>query len=168
MTLLADKLKAAGADTFEARFVVFTVEALRLHPDSVSKAWMHIGAVFGHEYLRLILSDMKAGDLPKRKAAEPILIQRTPPAKLSPEKKAKIDKAVQKAVEILTFGYKVADGRDWADVGAHELDSLDRDGSMAREIKRELPVLTGNMRFANLREVLTVDQFKAAKERAIK
>ena len=69
-------------------------------------------------------------------------------------------------IAVILFGYRVADGRDLADVGAHEVDRMASDGALMQEIQKELPQLTGNMRFANLRDLLSVEQVAAARKRA--
>lgn len=52
---------------------------------------------------------------------------------------------------------KTSDGRAWGSVGWHELDGMDRDGSIARLIKSK--VATPMDRFATLNQVLSDKQF---------
>jgi hypothetical protein len=54
---------------------------------------------------------------------------------------------------------KTNDGRTWGDVKAHELESMARDGKVARRFLRNLPVLAGNARFKPLREIFTENEF---------
>jgi hypothetical protein len=62
---------------------------------------------------------------------------------------------------------KTNDGRAWGDVGAHELDHMDRDGALARAIKNRLGVLHGKQRFKPLRELMTPATFEDAKRTAL-
>lgn len=57
----------------------------------------------------------------------------------------------------LLFLTKTSDGRAWGDVGWHELDGMDRDGAIARIIKRKFG-LPAN-RFVTLAEHMTDTQF---------
>ena len=56
--------------------------------------------------------------------------------------------------------HKTADGRLWGNVGFHELDGMDRDGVLAREIKRRVHRPT--KQFSTLREIMTNKQFEEA------
>lgn len=176
MTLLAEKLQQAGVDTFEARFAVLATEALRKHPHSALDAWRYMGEHFGWDYLRERMKDMQGSAKPEKSpptplstkiptvvASSPKLYQPRP--KPSPERIQAREQIKAKIIEIM-FGCKTGDGRDWAEVGAHEIDRFDRDGALAREIRKELPILTGNMRFANLRELISGRQFEDARKRA--
>lgn len=74
---------------------------------------------------------------------------------------AKIKNAV--AITVLDRA-KTSDGRPWGDVGAHELDGMDRDGKLARAIKSRLGVLTNADRFKTMRELMTPKQFEECRE----
>lgn len=172
MTLLADRLEQAGYKTFEAQFAKLAFDAIRKYPESVVDAWREVGTQFGYEYLRKRMKDMQPAGPAKEPKSPPTPFSTHVPSMASrpyrPQQKvdrAKLQTAKAKAVEIM-FGYKMADGRDLAEVGAHEIDKFAKDGRLMAEVKKELPQLSGNMRFANLGEILTVEQVNAARKRA--
>jgi hypothetical protein len=68
--------------------------------------------------------------------------------------------AAQIAVTIFDRA-KTADGRPWGNVGAHELDGMDRDGALARAVKARLGQLSNRQRFQTLRELMAPDAFEA-------
>lgn len=170
MGVFADKLKEVGYNSFEARFAALAFDAIRKCPYSIVDAWRHLGETFGFEYMRARADDIK-GSLPKG--------DRSPPTPLSLEKSITVRKPRQRITSnspivqsakakiiSIAFGYKMSDGRDIAEIGAHELDRFAKDGALCAELKKELPVLTNNMRFANLGELITKKQFDAARARA--
>lgn len=58
-----------------------------------------------------------------------------------------------------------SDGMPWGEVGFHELDGMQRDGSIAQAIKRLFGsryAQGDNLRFKRLKELLTPDEFKQA------
>lgn len=57
---------------------------------------------------------------------------------------------------------KTSTGQPWGDVGAHELDGMDRDGTIARAVKGKLGPLTNEQRFKTLRELMTPALFDKA------
>jgi hypothetical protein len=61
---------------------------------------------------------------------------------------------------------KTHDGRPWGDVGAHELDSLSRDGALAKAIQNKIGPLSNSQRFKTIRELLSAEQFDAARKSA--
>lgn len=69
--------------------------------------------------------------------------------------------AITSSQESIKKGYlilmKTSDGRAWGSVGWHELDGMDRDGSVARLIKSK--VAAPMDRFATLDQVLSDKQF---------
>lgn len=177
MTLLSDRLQEAGADTATARLAVLATESLRENGGSLAQAASALWKKLTGEawvardawiipYLRERQRDMKGAATPEPENTREPATPPRPQAKPNPKQKAKIDKIIKKAVDIVTFGYKVSDGRDVATVGIHERHKFQRDGALFDELEKELPVLTGNMRFANFGEILTAKQFKAARERA--
>lgn len=163
MNAMSEKLEEAGVDTIGARLTAACVEAIRRHPDSAVDAWRFAGASFGHEFIRGIMSDMQRG--------VPQIEQRSPPAhalgvpapkpyqpRVIPPERLEKRRALQQVVRI-QFGYKTADNTDWADVGAHELDGMDRDGAMARAVKARIGVLTNEDRFRTVGDLMTAKQF---------
>lgn len=166
MSEMAEKLKDAGVDTVGARLTTACTDAIRKHPDSVVDAWRYVGAVFGHEFVRGLMSDMQA----KVQAAEPIARGTAEPSKLHiptpkpyqprviPPERLEKRRALQQIVRI-HFGYKTSDGTDWAQIGAHELDGMDRDGAMARAVKARIGVLTNEDRFRTVGDLMTAKQF---------
>jgi len=172
MGVFADKLKQAGYDTFEQQFAALAIKALQKHPESVIDAWRFMGEQFGWKYLRERMKDMR-GSNPVPSPPTPLSRDMfrpggkpyTPRVKPTLENTPGAKEIKKKIVEIM-FNYKLPDGRDAADWGAHELDRYDQTGRLAGEIKKELPQLTGNMRFANLRDLISAKQFDAARERA--
>lgn len=58
--------------------------------------------------------------------------------------------------------HKASDGRAWGDIGAHELDGMDRDGAVARAVKGKLGPLSNEQRFKTLRELMTPALFDKA------
>lgn len=61
---------------------------------------------------------------------------------------------------------KTSDGRAWGDVGAHELDGMDRDGALARAIKVHIGVLSNAQRFLTIRELVKPEVFEAIRSAA--
>lgn len=55
---------------------------------------------------------------------------------------------------------KTSDGRAWGDVGAHELDGMERDGKLAKLIQSRIGVLTNADRFRKVRELITPKRFE--------
>lgn len=128
MTALAEKLKEAGADTIGARLTTACVDALRLHPNNQTAAWAHVGAIFGHEFLRVIAADM---NIPHQQRADSTsAVQPYRPRAISPERslrRAEIGRAIKSK-------YLNSGGIPWSDVSWHELHGLARDGSEARAL----------------------------------
>lgn len=136
MNAFAEKLKAAGVDTIGARLTTACAEALRRHPESVVDAWRHVGAVFGHEFVRSLMKDMQTAP-----GAKP----RSPPTPLSKGNHAMAAPAPYKSrvipnerlekrrelQHIVRSKYKNSGDVPWSDVGWHELAGLRRDGQEA-------------------------------------
>jgi hypothetical protein len=59
---------------------------------------------------------------------------------------------------------KTSDGRAWGDVGAHELDGMERDGTFARAIKKHIGVLSNEQRFKPIRELLSPQVFERIRD----
>lgn len=55
---------------------------------------------------------------------------------------------------------RTSDGRAWGDVGAHELDSMARDGTMANAIRVRIGVLSNSQRFMKVRELISPETFE--------
>lgn len=56
---------------------------------------------------------------------------------------------------------KTSDGRAWGDVGAHELDGMERDGALAQAVKSHIGVLSNAQRFKTIRELMNAETFEA-------
>lgn len=61
---------------------------------------------------------------------------------------------------------RTADGRAWGDVGAHELNGMERDGALAKAIKSKLGVLSNQQRFMTIRELMRPESFEQARNDA--
>lgn len=170
MNAMTEKLREAGADTVGARLTTACIEAVRRHPENIVDAWRFVGATFGHEFIRGIMADMQ----PKGQTIEPQFhpapsspLPRnntiSSPAPYKPrvitlerlEKRRELQRIVQ-----IKFGYKTSDGTDWAQIGAHELDGMDRDGAMARAVKARIGILTNEDRFRTVGDLMTAKQFE--------
>ena len=137
MTALAEKLKRAGYDTFEARFAVLATEAIRAHPHSVVEAWKLIGEKFGFEYLRERMKDMKGGKA-ERSPPNPLAVSN--PAICSPKpytpriiSKERVEQRRRQA-DAVRSKFKNSGGIYWSEVGWHELFGLARDGVEANAL----------------------------------
>jgi hypothetical protein len=166
MNAIAEKLEAAGVDTIGARLTTSCTEAIRRHPDSVGDAWALVGTIFGHEFVRGLMGDMRGPQEPESPPATLDLrdchVFKSPapykPRVIQPERLQKRQEL--QAIIRIRFGYKTADGTDWAQVGAHELDGMDRDGAMARAVKARIGVLTNEDRFRKIGDLMTAKQFE--------
>ena len=86
----------------------------------------------------------------------------------------RIDVAAMKAAAIasaktLLATMTTSDGTPWGEVGFYELDSMDRDGAIARSIKElygSRIAQVNELRGKRLKELLTPDEFKQAVEHA--
>lgn len=176
MTLLAEKLKAAGAQTAESCLMVLACEALRESRGDASaaadKLWRKLQddywaakEVFLLPYLRERLRDMQGKAAHAFEKAMPRPAPQAP--KRSPaERKAGVEKIITKAVQAIKFGHMTSDGRDWASVGAHELDGMVRDGVLAQAIKNKLGVLSNSQRFKTIGELMNAESFERARGEA--
>lgn len=184
MTLLGEKLKAAGVETADARLMVLAIDALRESKGAIDEAAIVLWTKLQQEpwvamdlwllpYLRDRQRDMAGPQSTAfvkieaglnealsiaRDTATPSKIHVRPKAP-SPESKARIDSIIKRAVQHIQFGYKTSDGTDWAQIGAHELDGMDRDGAMARAVKARIGVLTNEDRFRTVGDLMTAKQF---------
>lgn len=121
MTALAEKLKAAGVDTVGARLTDVCIEGLRLYPDSLIKAWAHVGMSFGYDFLRDRAKDMGLPDVPER-SFRPIQPRIVTSEQLERRRQLK---------EVVRSKFKNSAGVAWSDVSWHELPALARDGNEA-------------------------------------
>jgi len=163
MTLLKDNMQAAGVDTAKARLAALAVTALQGCKGSIPAAVEALFRKLGNEpwvlkeallkpFLEERLSDMR-GPLASRVPADlpPSVVRR----QSDPERKRAVAQVVQRAVDAIRFKHLTSDGRDWAEVGAHELYGMDRDGALARVIKDRLGVLSNEQKFKPLGELMT-------------
>lgn len=187
MTLLDERLKEAGVNTADARLMALAVDTLRESNGSIPEAatllWTRLKAeswvardLWLLPYLRARAQDMKGVQaapalLPMSATSiDPlhvarVSIARKPPRPIpSPESKAKVERIIQSSIKHLAFGHLTSDGKDWADVGAHELDGMDRDGALARALKDRIGVLSNSDRFKSLGELLTSKAFNEARD----
>lgn len=163
MNAMAEKLEEAGVDTIGARLTAACIEGIRRHPESSMDAWNHVFSIFGYQFVSGLMNDMKGSARQKEQRSPPAHALGVPapkpyqPRVIPPERLEK-RRALQQVVRI-QFGYKTADNTDWADVGAHELDGMDRDGAMARAVKARIGVLTNEDRFRTVGDLMTAKQF---------
>lgn len=178
MTLLKDRLQSAGANTADARLVVMAVDALREAegslPSAINILWKNLineswvaREVWLRPYLVDRLKDMRGpiSEEEPKETARP----KTPnvQTKVSPERKAAIDSLINKAVAVIQFKYRTSDGRDWARVGAHELAGMDRDGTLAREIRSALGQLSNSQATKELGELMSPSVFNDIRARLV-
>lgn len=119
MSALAEKLKAAGADTVGARITCLGVEGLRLYHGRIGAVWAYIGAAYGYDLIAELAKDMK---LPELKPAQVSGARGASPQDISVRKKLQ---------ELVRSKYKNSTGIAWSEVGWHELRAMARDGSEA-------------------------------------
>ena len=134
MTALAEKLKRAGADTVGARVTTLCVEALRLHPDNLIKAWSHVGSSLGYDLLRDLAKDMGLPNIPDHQPL-PFRPRIVPPERLERR---------QNLREVIRSKYKNGAGIAWSDIGWHELPALTRDGKEAAALLKAGPASIPN------------------------
>jgi hypothetical protein len=100
----------------------------------------------GKDHTTVVRKDQSSGVLPVR---EPSALQRAAAV------------SVSKLITITVFDrYKTNSNRPWGDVGAHELESMGRDGTVARMIKDALGPLSNKQRFKTIRELMTPERFE--------
>lgn len=137
MTALAEKMKDAGVDTLGARLTLACTEAIRRHPHSAVDAWRMVGATFGLEFVRGLMSDMQRPSAPKDQPPPlPIEYQNQAAASSSVSYKPRLipPERLEKRRElqqIIRSKYRNSSDVAWSDVGWHELNSLKRDGAEA-------------------------------------
>jgi hypothetical protein len=134
MSALAEKLEAAGVDTIGARLTAACAEAIRRHPDNPAAAWNYAGTMFGHEFVRGLMGDMRGCEpIPEpRPRASPkasivVPVRQHTPRVIAPERLENRRKLQQ----IIRSKFKNSGGVSWSDVGWHELPLLTRDGKEA-------------------------------------
>ena len=143
MNGLAEKMKSAGVDTIGARLTAVCVEAIRRHPDSPSDAWHYVGSVFGHEFVRGLMGDMRGsciggsrldalieGIAPKNRHTKVGLAAANKPyePRLIPQERIEKRRELE---QIVRSKYKNSSGVSWSEVSWHELVALGRDGKEA-------------------------------------
>lgn len=179
MTAIGDKLKDAGVDTLGAKITTLVIEGIRFYPNSVVDVWRFVGERVGYDLIRIVMKDMGVDRRGPEKSPMSPLGNDAQPVGGGPKKslddyrrererreKEKAERDKRKARVIVMFKSKTYDGRDWAEVGAHELPGMARQGGIARELIKELPELAGGQKYAELRELITQGQFDAAQKRA--
>lgn len=142
MTMLAEKLKDAGADTVGARFTSACVNALR-STRSPLEAWESVGRSFGLEFLSGLERDIRGAA-----HVEPVLVASTnigiqkpyQPRAIAPERM----ETRRKIEEVVRSKFKNSLGVFWSDVGWHELSALQRDGSEAAALLAAGPASVPN------------------------
>lgn len=183
MTLLKDRMTAAGLNTAESRLAVLAVSALQESNGSLGVAvetlWRKLSSeswvakeVWLKPYLIDRQRDMRGVAAPHQAAVECAAAppptgsppsgvtirapRRSPP---DPERRENIARLVEKAVTVIRFKYQTSDGRDWAAVGAHELAGMDRDGALARALQARLGAVSNSQRFMTLGELMAPNVF---------
>lgn len=140
MTMLAEKLKDAGADTVGAQFTAVCTQALRDHPSNLMEAWRTIGLAFGYEFLRGLAADMRGetGDrVPASVTPMPVAPKKPPLRKEIIEKRERVE-------HVIRSRFKNSAGIAWSDVGWHELPALARDGKEAASLLQAGPANVPN------------------------
>lgn len=161
MTILAEKLKEAGADTIGAQLTAACTQAARLHPNDPEAAWRSVGISFGHAFIRGIMTDMSPAPGPERQlsarsidwkpmdmglANASVRFDRAPvikpyqPKVIAPERLEKR----RELRNIVRSKYKNSGDVAWSDVGWHELHALKRDGVEAQALLADGPANVPN------------------------
>lgn len=162
MNAMAEKLQAAGVDTVGARLTAACTEAIRRHPESAVDAWRHVGALFGHEFVRGLMNDMQR-NIPAKELAPAARSPMPPAAQMMPRYEYQKDDSrsfsaaykprvvpperLEKRRElqiIVRSKYKNSGNVPWSDVGWHELSSLKRDGTEAGALLAAAPAHVPN------------------------
>lgn len=140
MNAMAEKLKAAGVDTVGARLTAACTEGIRHHPDSVVDAWRYVGAIFGHEFVRLLMKDMQNNAAAQEPKSPPTPFSSGNHAMASPAPykprvipQERLEKR-RELQQIVRSKYKNSGNIAWSDVGWHELHALKRDGVEAKAL----------------------------------
>jgi hypothetical protein len=184
MSDLAEKLENAGVDTIGARLTTACTDAIRKHPDSVADAWRYVGAVFGHEFVRGLMSDMQ----PKVQTAEPnkafdkisaglnealdIARGTAEPGKLHvPTPKPYQPRVIpperlekrRELRQVVRSKYMNSGGISWSEVGCHEALGLLRDGKEVEALLAACPANIPNdgRTFGDVLSVKKVDEIIA-------
>jgi hypothetical protein len=148
MNALTEKMKDAGVDTIGARLTTACVDAIRKHPDSVADAWRYVGAAFGHEFIRNLMTDMQR-HAPAKEATMPLITRAFPAFGASTPYKPRVfpPERLEKRRELehtIRSKYKNSGGVSWSDVGWHELAGLKRDGNEAAALLNAGPANVPN------------------------
>ena len=185
MTLLKEKMQAAGVDTAAARLASLAVVALQEAKGYIPAATEALFRKLSDEpnvikeallkpYLSERAADMRGPHLRRQDQAPAIresapeicnpprgnLTAITPRRRApDPERAQVISRVVSAAVAAVRFKALTSDGRDWAEVGAHELYGMARDGALASAIVDRLGVLTNEQRFKSLGELISPKVF---------
>jgi len=151
MTLLADKLKNAGADTLGAEFISRLTEAVRRYPDSVVDAWRCLGDMWGYAKARQVMKDMSGLDgKEKHSPPTPLSAERAVPISGKPIRlpspkpyqprvkpdPARIEIAKEKVIKIIHSQFKSRAGIWWSEytyqgLQAEKFDGLEADAVIA-------------------------------------
>lgn len=157
MTVIAEKLRAAGADTVGAQLTTACVDAIRSHPDNVEAAWRQVGAVFGYDLIKSLMRDMTpdtkkgfgsqfaSGE--KKIQSAPVKIGETQYTAFEYKPRVipaeRLEKRRQLR-ELVRSKFKNSNGVSWSDVGWHELTALQRDGAEAKALLEAGPANVPN------------------------
>lgn len=168
MSALAEKMKAAGIDTTGSQLSAACFEAIRRHPESAVDAWRYVGEVFGHEFVRQRMKDMR-GSEPKREPRSPSpqpsppIVSPKPytPRFIAPERLEQR----HKLQEVVRSKYKNSGGINWSDVPWNELRMMKRDGKEAEALlaacQAQVPTNDWNLTVGQVLSVTRVDEIIA-------
>jgi hypothetical protein len=165
MTLLKEKMQAAGVDTAAMRLAALAITALQECDGSIAAAtealfrklsaepWVTKEALL-KPYLTERQVDMR-GPAQHQPSQAPVAAPHGERSRPDPHRRRAVAQIVHKAVEAIRFKHFTSDGRDWATVGAHELNGMGRDGKLAGAIEARLGALSNIQKFKPLGELIS-------------
>lgn len=172
MTLLKERMTAAGVDASQARLAALAWEALKANNGAIEGAIERLFRELANNpqvvkeallrpYLIERQRDMRNGTTPNPEPPRRDLDGSRHRTQLAPDpaRTQRVAAIVNKAVNVILFKHMTANGRDWATVGAHELVGMDRDGRMARAVEARIGRLSNSDRFKPIGELMTRTTF---------
>lgn len=151
MTMFAEKLKDAGADTIGSRLTVAVTAAIRAQPQANPESvWRAIGVTFGHDFVNSVMADM--GFYPPEPRddathsehfgalARPISFRPHKPRMVAPapvERRAKL-------AEVVRSKFKTSAGISWSDITPQAGIAMERDAKENAILRAALPAALPN------------------------
>ena len=157
-TMFADKMAAAGLDRCHFRLAT-AIKDFRDHDNPVEDAMSLVLRIYAGEK---VIPAVAVQSHTRRKSVDKSIEDIIQEGTKAIEEEVNAIKTMRRAL----FGIRFSDGRDVSKVRAHELPSMDRDGALARELMKKLPVLTGEARYAELGDLITKEEADDAKQLA--